>query len=366
MAKRFAIHVLLILMLIGMGKVCQAQDPTFSQFNLNQVYYNAAYLGDHKGYQVAATYRTQWPNVPGKVFPGPLSTYYAMFDTYLESGKSYAAGAGVFAMQNFEGQGFLKTTTVGVGYAQHLHKIGGRRGTLPRMQLSLGFKAYLNSYSIDWDRLVFSDQLDINQGIIGQSAFPQSGMGSKLTVDADLGLLLKNNFKGKDKWYNEVGFAMAHILNPSISMTGASNSDSRLPRKYVASYRTTVNLSKNKVFTGGTILFEKQQDFYQLNTGIDIYYNPSGGATVIPFWISIMNRLSISPGLGNTNALIGSLRYKWLMGKKAKAAYYVGFSADLPYSGLALKTKGAYELSLGIIMPRKGQTSYSRCPHGTF
>ncbi len=366
MAKLLLQPMLIVLMLVGLKPVCWAQDPTFSQFNVNQAYYNAAYFGYHKGYQMAATYRTQWPNVPGKVFPGPLSTYYAMFNGYLQTGKSYAAGVGLFALQNIEGQGFLKTTTVGVAYAQHLNIKGNRKGTSPRTQLSLGFKPYVNIYSIDWDRLVFSDQLDINQGIVGQSAFNQTGIGTKLTFDTDFGLLLKNDFKGNHKWYNELGFAMAHILSPSISMTGSSNSSSRLPRKYVASYRTTVNLSKNKVFAGSTIVFENQQDFYHINTGIDLYYNPTGAATVIPFWISVMNRLSIAPSLGNTNALIASIQYKWLMGKKTKAAYYIAFSADLPYSGLALNTKGAYELSLGIIIPNKGQSQYSRCPHGTF
>src|SRR5437870_4254582 len=83
-----------------------AQDPTFSQFDPNQIYYNPAYTGYKKEARVNVSYRNLWPNVPGKVFPSPLSTYSITGDAYLSAHDKFNAGVGVFAMQDIEGQGF--------------------------------------------------------------------------------------------------------------------------------------------------------------------------------------------------------------------------------------------------------------------
>ena len=339
-----------------------AQDPTLSQFNLNKYFYNPAYTGDHRGYQVAATYRTLWPSIPGKAFPGPLSTYYGYFDGYLQRGRSYTAGAGIFAMQDIEGEGVLKTSTLGISYAQHFAKIGGTSEKAPRIEMSIGFKYYVNFISINWDKLIFIDDLDIDRGITGESEYPQQGIGKKVTTDLDLGLTLKNNFKGKNKWYNEIGFSMAHVLSPSLSMTGSNTDASRLPKKYIGSYRTSIGIKKNRVYLGTTLLFEKQNKFQVLNSGIDIYFHPKGDNSIIPLWFSVMNRSPLKTDGENTNALIGSLKYKWHSGKKKKVVYFIGISVDIPYSGLALKTKGAYELSVGATIPKKKQWRVSACP----
>ena len=153
-----------------------------------------------------------------------------------------------------------------------------------------------------------------------------------------------NNFKGKDNWYNEMGLAMAHILSPNESLTGSETPDSRLPRKYVVSYRSTASLNGKRFFLGPTILFENQKLYYELNTGLDLFINPKPSNGVIPLCFSIMNRWSLYQTMYNTNAIIVSVRYKGTAGKQSKIIYNIGFAADLPYLGLALQTKGAYEI----------------------
>lgn len=351
---------------MALPKSSFGQDPTYSQFNLNQLYYNPAYTGYHYGYQVTATYRTLWPNVRGKQFPGPLSTYHAWFDGFINIKNAFYAGVGVFAMQDIEGEGHLTTSSIGISYAQHLPKIGYKSDLSPRIRLSLGFKAYFNSIFIDWDRLVFTDQLNVDYGITGSSAFSHHGTFRKNYFDFDAGLLLLNNFMGKDKWYNELGFAMAHILAPSISLTGSTEDRTRLPRKYVLSYRSTVGLAKGKLFTGPTILFENQKDFFELNVGLDFFVKPKLNTPVVPLNISIMNRLSIIQGKINTSAIMIGLTHKGLLGKKNAPIYSIGIAADFPYMGLGMQTAGAYELTIGIIIPPKGSNGYSSCPYSTF
>ena len=340
-----------------------AQDATFSQYNLTPYYYNPAYTGSHGGYQISATYRSLWPNVPGKTIEGPLSTALAVFDAAIKSGNSFNAGIGMFAMTNVEGEGFLTTNTVGISYAQHFAKIGGRGDAMPRIQISLGFKAYINSISVNRDKLVYSDQLSLLDGITGASAADQNGVAHKVTGDADAGMLLINNFKGKDNWYNEAGFALAHILSPNESLTGARTADSRLPRKYVITYRSSASIARHKFYVGPSVLFENQGKFFELNTGVDFYVNPNPGNNVIPLCFSVMNRYCIHPDVTNTNAVILSARYKGTAGKDRRIIYNIGFAVDLPYSALAMQTKGAYELTLNVILPRKGNNNFSKCPY---
>ena len=347
----------------------KAQDPTYSQYNLNQLYYNPAYTGYHGGYQFTATYRNLWPNVRGKSFPqGPLGTYHAFFDCFV--GRNYYhAGIGAFAMEDVEGEGYLKTSTFGISYAQHLPKIGGYKSDIsPRLKLSLGFKGYISSISIDWDKLVFTDQLNLDYGIIGgtNSSFNHTGTFRKMVGDMDAGLLLLNNFMGQNKWYNEVGFSIAHILAPSISLMGSTEDNIRLPRKYLVSYRSTVDIAKGKLFMGPTLLFENQKKFFELNAGLDFFVKVQKDNRVIPLTLSIMNRITIVQHKTNTSAIIVGISHKGILGKKNAPVYTIGFAADFPYMGLGMQTAGAYELSIGIVIPQKGGNGFSQCPYSTF
>lgn len=364
--KVFALTALLFIMWTDV----KAQDPTYSQFNLNQLYYNPAYTGYHYGYQISATYRTLWPNVRGKVFPGPLSTYHAWFDGFINIKNVFYAGIGAFAMQDQEGEGSLKTTSFGISYAQHLPKIGYKQDILPQLKISLGFKAYFNSIYVDWDKFVFTDQLNIDYGIIpGQhSQFNRTGTLTRNYFDFDAGILFQNNFKGQGKWYNEFGFSMAHVLAPSIALSGSTEDKARLPRKYVASYRGIVSLAHDKLFMGPTILFENQKKFFELNTGIDFFLKPHTSNAVVPLTMSVMNRMSIIQGKINTSAVIVALSHKGILGDRSKnrPVYYIGVAADFPYMGLGMQTAGAYEVTIGIIIPAKGGNGYSKCPYNTF
>jgi type IX secretion system PorP/SprF family membrane protein len=364
--SRFKQYLLAKILIFGYITIVNAQDPTYSQYNLNQLYYNPAYTGYHYGYQITATYRTLWPNVRGKKFPGPFSTYHAWFDGFVNIKNVFHAGIGAFAMQDVEGEGHLTTSSIGISYAQHLPKIGFKTDQNPRIKISLGFKAYFNSIYIDWDKLVFTDQLNLDYGIQGNSAFGREGTFRRNFFDFDAGLLLLNNFMGRDKWYNEFGFAMAHILAPSISLSGSTEDRTRLPRKYVVSYRSTVGIAKGKLFAGPTILFENQKNFFELNTGLDFFIKPNANKPVIPLNISVMNRLSIIQNKINTSAIIIGLTHKGKLGTRDDSPIYtIGFAVDLPYMGLGMQTAGAYEISVGVIIPRRGSKAIP-CPFGAF
>ena len=345
-----------------------SQDPTFSQFNLNQYYFNPAYTGYHGGYEFAATYRSLWPNVPGKVFLGPLATYYAYLSASFHEKGNYAGSISGFAMQDQEGEGYLTTNTFGISYAQHFAiKVSGVDKD-PRLQLTVGFKGYLSTVSVNWDKLVFTDQLNVDYGIGPTSGFGRTGSETtKPFWDMDAGLLLWNNFMARDRWYNEVGFSLSHILTPYVSLTQATTQQTRIPQKLILNYRSTVNMIGNRISFGPVILFELQGKFYELNTGIDLYFRvkPSSNAPV-PLTFSVLHRLAV-PGYNlNTNAVIIGLTHNGRLERDNKRGdeYYIGFSADFPYLGLAGQTKGAYELTVGFLFRNKAPDGY-KCPWGS-
>lgn len=363
--------ILLLISFLLPGALLFAQDPTFSQFDANQLYYNPAYTGYKKNSRIALSYRNLWPNVPGKGFPGGPSATYSIFgDTYFSIKDRFTAGAGAFVMQNAEGDGYLTTTSAGLLYSQHMPRIKSKTDLTDRFNIYLGFKVYYNNIHVDPSRFVFSDQLDVNYGISGPSSFNQSNIISRNYFDFDFGLLVRNNFRGKDKWYNELGFAMAHVLSPAISITGSNSDPARLPRRYIATYRSSIALKGGSFYIGPSVLFENQGRFYAMNAGLDFFLRFSSSREVIPLSISLYNRFSFivkNNETGqqkiNTSALILSVNHKGTFtGGKYSTGYYVGFSVDFPYMGLGMQTAGAYELAAGIIIPRKRNNSVIYCP----
>jgi len=361
--------LLFSLWLIGL----RAQDPTFSQFDANQLYYNPAYAGYKQEARVEISYRNLWPNVPGKDVPGPLSTYSAAGDAFISVQNKFNAGAGGFVMQDVEGQGFLTTSSAGIFYSQHMPHIRSRSDRMDRFNVYFGVKVYYNDIHVDWSRFVFSDQLNANYGITGPSSFNQTSLSNRSYMDFDYGVLIRNNFRAQGKWYNELGFSMAHVLEPSISLTGANSDASRLPRKYVATYRGTVSLSDDNFFIGPTVLFENQAKFYEVNGGVDFYFKMKSKHESIPLSIGLYDRFSFitkNSETGeqkiNTSAIILAITHRgnFVTGRNT-LGYSIGASVDFPYGGLGMQTAGAYEINLGLMIPYK-RSNTIKCPFEAF
>jgi len=312
------------------------------------------------------TYRNLWPNVPGKEFPGPLSTYSATGDAYFNIQNKFMGGAGAYVMQDVEGQGYLTTTSAGVFYSQHMPSIRAFRDDKnqpARFDIYAGFKVYYNHIHIDWSRFVFSDQLNPNYGITGPSSFNQDHLSQRDYFDFDFGVLVRNNFQAKGRWINEIGFAMAHILTPVISITGSNSDITRLPRKYTITYRANIAITENRFYIGPTIMFENQYKFYETLAGLDFYFRMSRKFETVPLSIGIYDRFSeivknqvTGQPKVNTSALIVSVTHKGnIPNGRNPLGYSVGFSVDFPYMGLGMQTAGAYEITLGLLIPYKKQ-----------
>ncbi|MBP9083838.1 MAG: type IX secretion system membrane protein PorP/SprF, partial [Bacteroidia bacterium] len=61
MVKKVAI-IICLFEFISSG--VKAQDPTFSQFNFNPLYFNPAFTGIDPGLRINSTYRSLWSSIP--------------------------------------------------------------------------------------------------------------------------------------------------------------------------------------------------------------------------------------------------------------------------------------------------------------
>lgn len=365
--KLFLRLTLLLAALLSL-RVGSAQDPAFSQYKYNKLYYNAAYAGYNEEHHLALAYRNLWPNVPGMPVAGPLANYQVSADFFMRYGQparakmAFTGALGGFCNQNFEGAASLMTSAFGITYAQHFPIIQ-RVGELPQLFLSVGLKGYVNQVRINWDKLVYSDQLDVNYGITSSSAASRTGIGQKWGGDMDLGVLLSNYWKGEDNWYNEFGFATAHLIESSVALSGKQLMV-KTPLKLTGSYRTKIALVRKQLFTGITLLYEQQGKFSEFNSGLDFYIRMSKSRSGTPLVLSIAHRISLlqlNDKRQNTKAFIAGFGIEGKLKSLQNATYYIGFAADIPYSGLSVKSLGAYEISLGLNFTKRSSQNRTDC-----
>lgn len=343
------------------------QDPSFSQYKFNKIYFNPAYGGYNGEHHFNASYRTLWPNVPGRPVAGPLSNYMVAGDYFFKEAQPkrwqvpFTGSIGGFVSQDFEGQGFLTTSFMGVTFAQHF-PIVQKASELPRLMLSIGLKAYATNVRVNWDKLVYSSQLDVDYGITGSVASVHSGIGQRWGGDLDAGILVSSNFRGADSWYNELGFAAAHIASSPLALSGTNDMTWSTPLKLSASYRTKVPVAAKRLYIGLTALFEKQANFYELNTGADLYVKLGSRSSNTPLIFTAAYRTSFYNTQKNTKSVIFGVGHEgFFKGARQPTAYYLAFAADMPVKGLGYQTFGAYEISLGISVSKKSNNGKSEC-----
>ena len=342
----------------------KAQDPNFSQFEMNPLYYNPAYTGSVTDLRFGINYRNLWLNVQGMKFPGPLSTYNFYGDKQMTN--ALVGGLGFFVLQNFKGEGFLRHTAAGFLYAWRMPTRSNN------YSLSFGTKIYYNQLKIDWSRLVFSDQVDPERGYLNTpSAFVPQTEGKKSYLDIDAGVTFGFNiFQNKadeQKWTNEVGFAVAHLVRPDISL---NQIESRLPIKYTVLYNTSLPISKNKFYINPKVLFEKQDDFLAYTYGFNIYvvskhnYRSSYARSYFtkPLYLGFYFRNPKFNEMKNTKSLIFVAGHTGSFGNDTR--YQIGVSYDFTVGGLNLSTWGALEISATVVLATKNASKkYTRyCP----
>ena len=242
MFKTFNIRILFVFMLSITMFTAGAQDIDFSQYFNNPTYFNPAYVGLSTGLKVRLNARKQWTALPGNYNAFSFSADIA------DRNIPGAGGIGMIATSNTEGVGMIKTSTIGI--------IPAVRIQINRFSVfQLGALVSVVSRRIDWNNLVFSDQLDPRLGNIGPGSFPKPGSKPIVFPDFSIGGIYQLKL---DHVIGTFGIAVHHITQPNQSFL---QDVAPLPRKYVAHMDFIIDFQRNRGY------YDRIRDF-KINPGI--------------------------------------------------------------------------------------------------
>lgn len=338
-----------------------AQDPILSQYYTNKIYLNPALTGYEGGTTFNMNYRNQWYSIAGSL--AQFTTNSAAVDVELPCIQS---AFGVIYVDNMEGEGRLRWQSLGLSYAWRSRP--QRQQLANDWELSFGLKGTFDWRSLDWSQLVFSDQLDAIQGILGPSAVPTpvNGLSLAQSFDLDFGTAFVYQF---DDDRLRAGLTLNHLvrIDPSPLLL-----EDTLP------IRATLDLSfvKNIEWGGASyhlvpmFKFDLQRSSARWRDSTvflnGLINNPFDGFWYRSFQYGAAFSFQKAPGLWggvwmhsrygqdnrfNTNSLIVALGMEFAndpVFKHADNTYRFGLSYDYNMSGIRSEGGGTYEASLVI------------------
>jgi type IX secretion system PorP/SprF family membrane protein len=314
-------YSLLVVILSILTIDVMAQDHMYSQFFNSPVYLNPALNGQFQGdLRMNLIYRNQYSSVPGS-----LSYISASIDYNV---PQFGGGIGLLVTRSNEGVAYLTKNNIAGIYS---YSVGSEDYVL-----SFGLQAGVTNRSIDFNKLVFSDQLDPRLGYIPGSvtSADQPAFNNKFYFDAGAGvnLTLKN--------FN-LGGAMQHINRPNESLTGVP---ATLPIRTTLHASFKYNLSRDdnmddedRSYIIPSVVFYKQAQAQSISAGMQ-YKRRSINAGV---WYR-------NGGAGGPSAIVISFIFDLFINKEGGEKVRFGVSHDVPSGGLNYgNTSGTTEGSIG-------------------
>ncbi len=290
-----------------------AQDPVFSQFYALPLQLNPGFAGSAYAPRVGIIYRNQWTG-----FDNAYRTYAVSYEQNLDRLNS---GIGFQVTGDNAGNGIYKTNRFSGIYAYRLN-------ITDEFNIRLGVEGGVHQTSLDWDKLLFPDQLDPIDGPIFESGDLTPDITSRTRFDVSAGMLLLH-----ERWY--AGVALKHLNTPNEGILLINDNLSRgLPLLYNLHGGFDIlvkpgNKHREASFFSPNFLFVAQGPYQQLNVGA---YGAFG---------SFYGGLWFRHTFRNSDAAIILAGFRQGMLK-------IGLSYDFTVSGLAANAGGTYELSIGI------------------
>lgn len=320
--SKFFLSVLLTVFTIGVAK---AQDPTFAQFYQYRMYLNPAATGSEKGLSVSMIYKNQWNYVPGG------------FNTYGISAEVQSArissGVGIMAYRDVEAK-TLQTNYFSASYA-YIAQIS------KNINLHIGINAAFVNKSIDKSRLIFTDQLDPEVGVVPGGSSTNIVLRKVNFFDLDAGLLLRFRYSINDHpVHNSLGFAVHHLTRPDESF---ENISTRIPMRFTVTYGCMFPVSRGKnkrnidFYLSPVFKFDFMQKLRVYNLGML--------STFKPIYAGVMYQLNKFDG-NQTHGLIFIGGVDWDLGKDDFMTLNVGYSYQLDFTGVTSKSRGQHEVTL--------------------
>lgn len=332
------------------------QDPHYSNFNNNKLYYNPACVGIDYGIRLNMAYRRQWPKIPSK-----FQTFYTSFDQAVRVARGIG-GFGFIVASNTEGEGILQNYTVGV-------PISARVPITSKSLIQVGVMPSIGFSSINWDRFIFSGQLNPYYGNIYPSGFepPDVGKSHKSYVDIfNIGSVYRyentSPQANSSKFYRkfEIGLSAFHLSEPNQSFTF---SNTPLFAKYVLFTNYTFSVPYKSVgllFIEPSFLCESQWQMFSYMMGVTTSFVNSN----IDFGIWFRNR---NTKLENTDAMVVLFAYRFLVNRANNTILTTSISYDLTTSKLVDASRGSPEITISLALNNRTlfNDKPDRCDEGS-
>lgn len=323
-----------------------SQDPSFSQFFLNRIYFNPGYSGMNDGHNLSLTYRRQWVNIPGK-----FETMFFSYDTDISMKNGNGLGGiGITAYNDFQGEGFLQTS--GINLMLSTRFPSNKKSSIiiqPAMSIALQNKR------ISWEKLTFGDQYSPVYGKITEiSNFKKPDEQQNIFPDFATGFVFSysnNRYSNKsvNPWNFRFGFAMHHLFEPYQNFLGA---DSKLPRKYVSHLNFNISIDEGSkyIFAPG-IAWEHQSEMNTLYAGLNFTWKP----IILGCWyrgFKYADSYILNIGFIGSNHQNSS---------KESKVFKFSYSYDITISKLGSKsTLGSHEFTLTYSFDKNKKSKWKR------
>jgi len=218
--------VVIILLISLIGQSSYSQDPSFSQFDLNMMYMNPAFVGYEKEHRILIHRRNQWIGIPENFNTNiiEVSPLYLHNDKNGILGRTSALALGFFFIEDHENRVFKNSTFGGaISYIGQLSK---------RDYINFAVQPIFYTKRLSWDELVFSDQWTDYGVFYEQSSAIQPSTNYNV-FDVGSGILWTRHgkYSGNSDQRITIGFAGQHLFSPIVSFYGNQNSDSQYPIK---------------------------------------------------------------------------------------------------------------------------------------
>lgn len=307
---------LLFVLLLVAGQA-SSQDPVFSQFYLSPLQVNPALSGLTDDPRFIANYRNQFPG-----FNNAYRTYALSYDQYFPDINS---GIGFWMLADDAGDGILKTIKAAGIFS---YKVELNRN----ISLKTGIEVGIVQSTLNWNQLVFGDQIDDYTGTISPGGIPfpteETAPDKNKVIYPDLGF---GTVIYSDKFYG--GLSIRHLNRPDPNfLTVNTNLSPRIPMRMTfhggASWPVFSGLFSRsmKLTLNPALSLVTQGPFTQINGGVSL------DAEMMT--LGLHYRLSS----GNSEALIASIGFRT---NKLR----LGYSFDYTVSGFPL-SGGTHEVGI--------------------
>lgn len=304
-------------------------------FYLNKLVLNPAYSGINRDLQFTALSRIQWTGLPGKMRTSVVSADVAC--------PSSRLGFGATFHNDVAGDAFLTRNQATFNLAAHLPGRYPRNLKLKAMRGRKYIFSAALSYSIaqkrvDWNNLIFSDQLDQVLGVIRPSTAPMGAAEvTNIVHDLGAGILFRTEVNRYGSYFS-IGMAGYHLNSPVESFFGT---EAEIPIRYSAHAFMNFRISRKYsnavpiyLTVGGT--YDRQQTLQTFQVGGTFTF---GTNFLLGTWFR--NQYFAFPS-ANTDAFVINMVYSTKL-------MSVGYSFDLTTSRLGIaQTQGTHEIGVSF------------------